>query len=233
MPQIHIQIELHDGLYIKDPLSSNLGKQIIKEAILLFNRVGYDSFNFKLLSQSVGSPEASIYRYFENKYKLLSCLVSWYWDYMHYMVLLDTRNIDDPRVCLQKALYSINFNLHTSEVPDYIDQEVLHKVVVAYSTKVYHHAQVDRLKKEGFYLNYIKVIKRFADFIAACNAEYQYPLALATNLIEMAMTSEYFLEHFPELIDHSVQVTTGLEARRLSYERVLYLAERTLGLDLQ
>jgi len=227
MPRINIQIELHEGLFIKDPLSSPLGKRIIKEAIGLFHAVGYESFNFKLLSKEVGSPEASIYRYFENKYKLLSYLVSWYWDYMHYMVLLDTRNIDNPMQRLEKALHSITFSLHQSEVPEYIDQEILHRVVVAYATKVYHYHQVDRLKEEGFYRNYVKVIERFAEFIIACNASYSFPRALATNLIEMALSSEYYLEHFPELTDHGQRVE-GEEARKLAFEAVIHFAQKNL-----
>lgn len=34
-------------------------------------KTGYEAFTFKKLAEDIGTTEAGIYRYFENKYKLL------------------------------------------------------------------------------------------------------------------------------------------------------------------
>ena len=66
-----VRITINDKLYVKDPESSNLGKRIVEESILMINDIGFESFTFKKLGQKIGSNESSIYRYFENKHKLL------------------------------------------------------------------------------------------------------------------------------------------------------------------
>ena len=79
-----VRITINDKLYVKDPESSNLGKRIVEESILMINDFGFESFTFKKLGQKIGSNESSIYRYFENKHKLLLYLASWYWGWLEY-----------------------------------------------------------------------------------------------------------------------------------------------------
>ena len=40
--------------------------------------------------------EASVYRYFENKHMLLLYLVSWFWEWVSYLIDIHTNNISDP-----------------------------------------------------------------------------------------------------------------------------------------
>ena len=65
---VNIRISLNPGLYLKDPQESDLGRRIIKHSILLLEELGFEQFNFKKLAEAMGSTEASIYRYFENKH---------------------------------------------------------------------------------------------------------------------------------------------------------------------
>ena len=83
---VNIRISLNPGLYLKDPQESDLGRRIIKHSILLLEELGFEQFNFKKLAEAMGSTEASIYRYFENKHLLLIYLVSWYWEWLSYMI---------------------------------------------------------------------------------------------------------------------------------------------------
>ena len=68
---IEIKISLNNGLYLKEPQDSKLGRNIIKHSILLIDKFGFESFTFKKLAEEINSTEASIYRYFENKHLLL------------------------------------------------------------------------------------------------------------------------------------------------------------------
>ena len=69
MPQIHVTIDVCTSIYLRNPLDTTLGKNILKHAIILMDKIGFDEFNFKKLAKEMGSTEASVYRYFENKYK--------------------------------------------------------------------------------------------------------------------------------------------------------------------
>lgn len=75
----NLKVSINDKIYIKDPESSSLGKRIIEYSILMIDTMGFESFTFKKLGEKIGSNESSIYRYFENKHKLLLYLTSWYW----------------------------------------------------------------------------------------------------------------------------------------------------------
>jgi len=61
---IEIKIGLNEGLYVKDPQDSVLGRNIIKHSILLLSDLGFEDFNFKKHSLEIGSTESSIYRYY-------------------------------------------------------------------------------------------------------------------------------------------------------------------------
>ena len=61
-----LKISVPDKIFIKDPETSELGKRIIEQSIVLINEIGFDSFTFKKLGIKIGSNESSIYRYFES-----------------------------------------------------------------------------------------------------------------------------------------------------------------------
>ncbi|HBY69084.1 MAG TPA: TetR family transcriptional regulator, partial [Flavobacteriaceae bacterium] len=86
----NLQIRVNENLYLKDPESSSLGKKIIENSIILIEEIGFEGFTFKKLGDRIQSPEASIYRYFENKHKLLLYLTSWYWSWKEYQLVIKT-----------------------------------------------------------------------------------------------------------------------------------------------
>ena len=106
---VGIQISLNDKLYIRDPQETNLGKRIIKESILLIDEIGFESFTFKKLSRRMESTEASVYRYFENKHMLLLYLVCWYWEWVSYLIDVNTRNVADAKEQLRIIIHTLIF----------------------------------------------------------------------------------------------------------------------------
>ena len=82
-----LSIKINDRIFLKDPESSDLGKKIISGGIDLIDEIGFEAFTFRKLGAAIKSPEASIYRYFENKHKLLVYLSSWYWNWTEYRLV--------------------------------------------------------------------------------------------------------------------------------------------------
>jgi AcrR family transcriptional regulator len=99
-----IHIKVNEKTYVKDPESSSLGKKIIQESIILINEIGFEEYTFKKLGERIGSNESSIYRYFENKHKLLVYLSSWYWSWIEYRLVFSTQNMENKVEKLKKAI---------------------------------------------------------------------------------------------------------------------------------
>jgi AcrR family transcriptional regulator len=70
MQNLSIQINVGAALYLKNPDSTELGQKIISNSIFLIDELGFESFTFKKLSVKINAPESSIYRYFDNKFRL-------------------------------------------------------------------------------------------------------------------------------------------------------------------
>ena len=197
-------MKLNEKLYLRDPQATKLGRKIIQESILLIDEIGLEDFTFKKLATRIGSTEASIYRYFENKHVLLVYLLCWYWEWMKYQIDYQTMNISDPKEKLHIAISAIVNTTKRNTSIGFVDEDVLHRIVVAESTKGYHTKQVDAENKDGFFLTYKSLNKKIADIISEVNSDYPYPRALASTLLEMANNHIYFALHLPSMTDVKV-----------------------------
>ena len=99
-----IEICVNPSIYLKDPASSDLGKKIIQGSIELIYEIGFEAFTFRKLAKAISSTEASVYRYFENKHKLLVYLTSWYWSWLEYRLVFSIANVENPIVRLERAI---------------------------------------------------------------------------------------------------------------------------------
>jgi AcrR family transcriptional regulator len=198
---ISIQMELNERLYLRDPQETKLGKKIIQNSITLIDEIGFEKFTFKKLAIRIESTEASVYRYFENKHKLLVYLVSWYWEWVKFQIDFNTMNISDPRDKLKRVLSVLAEASKANPYVEHVDEQTLHRIVIAEASKAYHTKEVDEENKEGFFLNYKVLTTKIGDIIREINPKFPYPTTLASNLIEMANNHIYFAEHLPALTD--------------------------------
>lgn len=202
---VALRIQLNDKLYLRDPQDTKLGRRIILHGILLLDEIGLESFTFKKLAQKISSTEASIYRYFENKHLLLTYLVCWYWEWLNYQIDVRTKNLQNPADKIRMAIRIMVESALANPAIEYIDQQALHRLVVAEGVKAYHTKDVDQENTSGFFLNYKSMAGKIAGFISEINPEFPYPRSLASNLFEMANNQIYFSEHLPRLTDLRLQ----------------------------
>ncbi len=194
-------ISIPKGLSLRDPLQSELGRNILTHSVMLLDEIGFESFTFKKLAQKMNSNETSLYRYFENKHFLLLYLVVWYWNWVSYLIEYNTKNITDPNLKLD--LIIDNFVDATKENPsvEFINERILHRVMISESAKSYHTKNIDNENKQGFYASYKTLIQKVADVILEINPTFPYPHSFASNLFEMANNEIFFAEHLPRLTD--------------------------------
>ncbi len=202
---IAIQIKLNERLYLRDPQATKLGRRIIQYSILLIDEIGFEDFTFKKLAERINSTEASVYRYFENKHILLVYLLCWYWEWMKFRIDYHAMNITEPREKLRIAISSIVDTTRRNTSIEFVDEDVLHRIVVAEATKAYHTKMVDEENKNGFFLTYKSLNKKIADIILEVNPAFAYPRALASTLLEMSNNHIYFALHLPSMTDVKVR----------------------------
>jgi AcrR family transcriptional regulator len=202
---ITIQLKLNEKLYLRNPQDTKLGRKIIQHSILLIDEIGFESFNFKKLAERISSTEASVYRYFENKHLLLIYLLNWYWEWMKFSIEFNVMNIKDPWQKLHIAIHSIVDTSRRNASIGFVDEDVLHRIVLAESTKAYHTKGVDEENKSGFFAALKSLAKCLADIILEASPRYPYPRALASTLLDMANNHTYYARHLPSLTDITIQ----------------------------
>ncbi len=202
---VGIKISLNKRLYLRDPQDTLLGQKIIENSILLIDEIGFEAFNFKKLARYMQSTEASVYRYFENKHMLLLYLVSWYWEWVSYLIDVNTRNVEDPKRRLSIIISTMVSASKENPSIEYVNESVLHRIIIAEGSKAYHIKKVDEENKEGLFLYYKNLTKKVGDVIAEINPKFPYPITLASNLFEMANNQIYFAQHLPRLTDIKVK----------------------------
>ncbi len=201
MGNLHITIQVPPALYIKNPDTSALGRKIIKGAIELIDRLGFENFTFKKLGEYIKVPESSIYRYFKNKHLLLFYLINWYWNWLDYKVYLSTINIENPDKKLENILNLVLGDIDEDRVFSHINEKALSKIIPSESVKVFYNKQIEEEKKQGFFEGYKSLIKRISGVILEINPAYPFPQLLSTTILEGINRERYYDEHLPSLID--------------------------------
>lgn len=194
-----LTIKVSDGLFQINPQTSKLGKSIVVQSVSLIDEIGFEKFTFKKLGDAIGSPEASIYRYFKSKNQLLTYLISWYWGWMEYRLVLEITNIESAEVRLDRSIALIASNTNKNIIIDGIDIKKLHQIIISESIKSYLTKDVDKANKEGAFLNYKQFVERISKIIQEINPNYMYPQMLITTIVEGAHLQVFFGEHLPRL----------------------------------
>jgi AcrR family transcriptional regulator len=199
--KLKLHISMNEALYLRNPESTELGKNILKHSIELIHKQGFESFTFKKLAENIGTTEAGIYRYFENKHKLLVYLAAWYWGWLEFQILFQTNNITDPEVKLKKVINILSKAIEDDKSTDYIDESLLHQIIISEGSKVYLTKQVEEDNKQHFFKPYKDLCAEIGKIITECNPKYKYPKSLASTIVEMAHIQNFFMHHLPSLTD--------------------------------
>lgn len=199
--KLQLQIKMNDALFLRNPESSVLGKNILKHSVQLIHKVGFEAFTFKKLAEDIGTTEAGIYRYFENKHKLLVYLTAWYWGWLEFQISFHTNNIKDPTVKLKRVINLLATAVEDDEQTGYINECLLHQIIIAEGSKAYLTKQVGEDNKQQFFKPYKDLCAVIGQIISDCSPKYKYPKSLASTIIEMAHFQNFFMNNLPSLTD--------------------------------
>ncbi|MBL7901555.1 MAG: TetR/AcrR family transcriptional regulator [Bacteroidia bacterium] len=218
------KITINEKLYVKDPNVSELGKKIVKHGLDLILELGFEQFTFKKLAAEIGTTEASVYRYFENKHRLLTYLINWYWTYLEYKILFHTKNLGHPEIKLKKVIELLSEDPKDSGRGDELSEKSAYELLMLEGSKAYLTRHVNRDNKAKFFKPYKDLCADFSAMIREYNPNYPFSHSLASTLLEMAHSQKYFMNYLPSLTDFGNEKTNA--KLRVFLEHLLFQAIR-------
>ncbi|HEY3402161.1 MAG TPA: TetR/AcrR family transcriptional regulator [Ohtaekwangia sp.] len=196
-----LSFKLSENLFIRDPQETPLGRNMVQESIRLIDKLGFEEFTFRKLALAIHSTEASVYRYFDNKHKLLIYLIDWYWTWLEYQIDFQINNIKAPeerlKVCIKILAEQKSFDPGVA----YVDEAALQRIVTAEFEKTFLTKQVDADNKDGLFLPYKSLCKKVAAVVREVNPQFDFPHALVSTVMLTLKHQLFYAEHLPSLTD--------------------------------
>ena len=215
-----VSFKVNEKLYLRDPENSDLGKMIVKSSIDLIYELGFEQFTFKKLAAEIQTTEASVYRYFENKHRLLLFILNWYWCYMEFLVIFKLQNITDSKLKLTNVLNLLSNDLEDSSGKFEYNKKFLNQIVISESSKAYLVKDVIEINKDEVFKPYKDLCSRISEIISEYNPNYEYPRSLSSTLIETSHTHQFFSGFLPKLTD--IKENTSLNYTFLFLENLVF-----------
>lgn len=205
-----LAIQLQHQLYLRDPQQTELGRKIIEHGILLIDALGFEDFTFKKLALKISSTEASIYRYFENKHRLLMYLTAWYWNWTEYRMDLLTHPSQSAEEKIRWCLRVLTEEKKFDPAFEFVNEEALYRIVLNEQDKTYLTKWVDEDNKSGLFGGYKSICKKLSDLIRAYNPNYPHPNALVSTIMLASLQQVFFAQHLPSLTSFKGNVHSEL-----------------------
>ena len=166
-----------------------------------------ENIRLKKLGERINSNESSIYRYFENKHKLLLYLSSWYWGWIEFRIILSTNNINNPIEKLCKAIEVVTENILFDNNHPHINEIKLQQIVISEFSKSYLTKEVDQENKNGYFYIYKRVINFLIKLAEEVNPDYPYTKSLISMIVEGNLHQHFLKNHFKTITNCSEDVS--------------------------
>jgi hypothetical protein len=124
--------------------------------------IGFEAFTFRKLDIEMKSAEASIFRCFENKHQLLVFLSCWYWEWVHYLIHIQTLKIKSQEEQLRRTIHQLLQSSEPSNRTEYINENLLHKLLVGEFVKAIHHHDVYDENRQGMFKSRKELVDKIA-----------------------------------------------------------------------
>lgn len=194
-----LAFKLNEKFFLRDPQETELGRKIIQHGIDLIDRLGFEQFTFRKLADEIGSAEASLYRYFENKHRLLTYLAAWYWNWTEYRIDLLTHPTQTAEEKLRWCLRVLTEKKKNDNAFGFVDEEALYRIILKEQDKTWLTKWVDDDNRSGFFGGYKSICKKMAALITECNPGYPFPNSLVSTIMMTSLHQMFYADHLPSL----------------------------------
>ena len=171
--ELSLKIKMNEKLFLRNPEETELGRKIIQHSITLIHKIGFEAFTFKKLAEEITTTEAGIYRYFENKHRLLIYIVDWYWNWQEYCLIFHSINIKNPETKIKKAIQLLSVHVEDDMTTDHINEKLLYEIVMCEGAKSFLTKHVTEDNKAKLFKPFKDLCARIAGFIKEYNPKYK------------------------------------------------------------
>jgi AcrR family transcriptional regulator len=189
--------------YKKEPESSELGRRIVSDGLILMQEIGFEAFTFKKLAERLQTTEASVYRYFDNKHHLLLYFTSVYWLWLEYHLTFGIQNLTDNQLRLSKVIEMITQPEKLTWPLKGLSFSHMQALVVTEWGKVYYTSEIDAENKAGMFSDYKRFCQRMSSIISDAHPDYPYPYTLVTAVMNILFVQRFYASHLPTLTEIS------------------------------
>jgi hypothetical protein len=102
---------------------------------------------------------------------------------------------------LKRVITLLAASIENDEHTSYVNESILHQIVIAEGSKAYLTKQVGDDNKQHFFKPYKDLCAAIGEIILECSPHYKYPKSLASTIIEMAHFQNFFMKNLPALTD--------------------------------
>ena len=215
------------NLFVKDPLSSVLGQKLLKESARMLGEDGFDAFTLKKLAQNLQTTESSVYRYFDNKHRLLVYQINLYWGWLNQQVDLKCCQAGlSGKEALEKAFEIMCFPEAHSWPSDGVSFECMHKILTHQSVKAYFSEHVDHENQDGAHRALKSLVKLMSEWLYEEAPDFEFPKSLISTLLASVMIQPFYAEHLPSLTELPAPNPTSSQTAQQTYRYVCQIIER-------
>lgn len=202
---LHMDVQVRERVFTKDPSGTELGHRIVEASIRLIDELGFEAFTMAKLAKALGTAEASVYRYFANKHQLLVYLVDWYWAWREIKLAFDTANIADKRERLERGIRSVSGPITERGQHAYVDLRALYRIATNESAKAFFTKGVEPGDKDGHFGSFVRLSHRLRDLILEARPGHAHAHDLAALVLEGTGSLRFFHEQLPALFGKPVK----------------------------
>jgi AcrR family transcriptional regulator len=215
------------NLFVKDPLSSVLGQKLLKESARMLGEDGFDAFTLKKLAQNLQTTESSVYRYFDNKHRLLVYQINLYWGWLNQQVDLKCCQAGlSGKEALEKAFEIMCFPEAHSWPSDGVSFECMHKILTHQSVKAYFSEHVDHENQDGAHRALKSLVKQMSEWLKEGSPDFEFPKSLISTLLASVMIQPFYAEHLPSLTELPAPNPTNSQTAQQTFRYVCQILER-------
>lgn len=118
---------------------------------------------------------------------------------MHYLIDINTLNITSPVERLKLTIHQLLHASQQSNQTEYINENLLHKLLVIEGVKALHIHDVNDQNIHGVFKSRKDLTEKIAQIILELNPQFAYARTLAVTMADMADNQIYYVEHLPKL----------------------------------
>lgn len=197
-----VELSLPEGVFVRDPQNSELGKMLIYKAAKMIGETGIEAFTLLKLAKNTGCTEATVYRYFTGKHQLLYYLMNLYWGYVLFGIEYHIKGEKSDNKRLNRAIdVLLNPNIDNFSSPG--TGELLRAVAISEGIRIHLRPEVSEEIKEGKLKYYLELVELFENLIHKANPGYSYSKSLAGTLIDASLQQIFYQLHNTPLTDKS------------------------------